>query len=320
MIRTRSWRTLATLVTTSALMLAALAGPALVSAAPAPLLIGKGDTIGQFPTTGAQPTEATYNAPVRFDVWAKNDGSSNISKLFLTAMTTGTFDEVEVVNDGTTGGCLPGSTSGVALECSWPNGVNPGATIKVTLILLTPSSGSKMDVDWEWSTTGFVVDTRGKNKSHGDAFQLMDTVALDGNTSTFNGRYVKNGDTGTVGTSGDLTRQNPQITTVYPPVQGIGVTVREETNLTQCTELYGNSCFGQAVALNVNNGQIYSQGFRVDITFNVNKPGANFIHFYDTPKTVGGVTVYYEDITTTCNANHSNAPCKTVTTANGKTF
>ncbi|HKO34200.1 MAG TPA: hypothetical protein VJY85_10685, partial [Candidatus Limnocylindria bacterium] len=46
-----------------------------------------------------------------------------------------------------------------------------------------------------------------------------------------------------------------------------------------------------------------------------------FIHFFDEPKLdEDGNEIFYEDITTTCNATHSNAPCKSVTTANGNTF
>ena len=75
------------------------------------------------------------------------------------------------------------------------------------------------------------------------------------------------------------------------------------------------------MALNVNNGEPYSQGFRVDITFNVNKPGANFVHIFDEPKfDEDGNEILYEDITETCNANHTNLPCKSVTTSQGNTF
>ena len=308
MIRTRSARTLATISLTASFVLAAMAGPALVSAAPAPLQIGYGPGFDTTLTTGRVQPKAAPGFNAAFDIWARNTGPSNISKLFLTGITTGTFKEVTLVNTGTTGSCAAGpGTNDVELQCSWTSGVPRGATIQIRVVFTTPSSGQSMPVDFEWSTSGFVS---GKNNSHGDAFQQLDSVPLDGNINVYNGGYLATGDSVIVATSAALNRNNPQSTKITAPETGIPVSAAEDNDISQCTALFGNNCFGQAIVLNVNNGKVYADGFRVDVVYNRKKADAQFVHFFDN----GG-----SENLGTCAATPV-APCAMVTTQGQTTF
>jgi hypothetical protein len=314
MIRNRSTRVLATLGVTLSLTLAAVAGPAMVSAAPAPLLTGYGpvvDTSTTAPTTGAVPLTVAPGNFAAFQIWAKNDGPSNIPSLFLTGLTAGEFEDVFVTFAGAPldESCAEGPEDGAELQCGWTQ-VVPGTEILITVVFKTPGSGATMPVDFEWSTVGFVEAGKGKNKSRGDAFQQMDSVALNGNDKVFDGGYIV--DDPIIETNASLNRQNPQYTKVTAPETGIGVTVEELNDISFCQAAFGQSCFGQAVALNVNNGALYDDpGFTVEIGYNFNKPNASFLHQLDSGATF--------DITETCNDALSNVPCKIVTSSMGKT-
>ena len=61
---------------------------------------------------------------------------------------------------------------------------------------------------------------------------------------------------------------------------GIPVGAAEDSSISQCAALF-NDCFGQAIVLNVNNGKVYADGFRVDVVYNQRKSDAQFIHFFD---------------------------------------
>ena len=289
------------------MMVAALAGPALVSAAPAPLLIGYGPGFDTTLTTGSLQPEVAPGNNAAFEIWAKNTGPSNISKLFLTGLTKGTFKEVTLVNTGTTGSCAAGpGVDDVQLKCSWTTGVNPGATIQIRVVFKTPASGTSMPVKFEWSTSGFVS---GKNKSHGDAFTQADTVGLNGNINVFNGGYLTAGDSLIVATSAALNRNNPQSTKIFAPESGIPVSAAEDNNISECTALF-DDCFGQAIVLNVNNGKVYAGGFQVDVVYNKKQSDAEFIHFFNE----GG----FEELAQ-CAATPV-APCYSLTTQGNQTF
>ncbi len=124
------------------------------------------------------------------------------------------------------------------------------------------------------------------------------TVTVE-NDADFGASYPQNiGDV--IADNQSLSRNNPQATKITSPAVDIIVTVGEDSDISACQGLFGMDCFGQGSLINVGNGQPFSQGFKVEISFNQNKPGADFVHFFDNGQ--------YEDITTTCNADHSNAP------------
>jgi hypothetical protein len=274
----RSVRLPATIWLTLALALGALAAPALVSAKPAPLQFGVGTGFDTTKTTGAMPQTVSPGSTVAFEVWARNIGGSNISKLFLTARTTAAFDSVTWINSGNTAGtCSPGTGGGVALRCNWKP-FKPGASVRVRLVLTAPASGSALPVNFEWSSTGFVT---GGNNSHGDLFTKNDSAALNGDTNSFAGRYIKKDASKVVETNQDLGEGNPQSTKITAPVDEIPVIAAEDDDLTDCQELFGEDCFGQATIINVNAGQVYPDGFTVEVVYLGEFPDADFIHFLD---------------------------------------
>jgi hypothetical protein len=272
----RSFRASATMAVTLALILGALAAPALVSAKPAPLTFGFGPGFDQSLETGALPTEVSPGSTVAFEVWARNSGKSNIAKLFLTVSTEAAFEGVIVTNAGKTSGSCSASSGGIALKCSWKP-FKPGASTHVRVILNAPESGSSLPVNFEWSSNGYVL---GGNNSHGDLFTADDSAALNGNLDMFAGRYVIGANL-VVQTNPDLGEGNPQSTKIIAPTNGIPVTAGEDNNLSECEELFGEDCFGQASVLNVNNGQTFPGGFTVEVVYVGEFPDAQFVHFFD---------------------------------------
>lgn len=307
MIRKKSTRVLATLGVTVSLALTAIAGPALVSAAPAPLTIGYGANPDANPpaTTGRLPAMVTPGNNVAFQVWARNDGSSNISKLFLTGLTAAEFVSVTVTNTGTTGTCAEGPEGESELQCSWL-GVGPGATIKVFLIVRTPvTTNSSMPIDFEWSTTGYVTPAPGKkNNSHGDAFTQMDSVALNGDRDHFHGGYFQA--PATVATNPAVTRQNPQSTAVpaFNAFTSGPLTVQEVPgNTYACPDeviALGGTCRGEWSIINVNGGEPFAGGFEIQIRLDGSVAGGNiqslrFAHVLD-DDTVNLITATCSDL------------------------
>ena len=274
----RTVRLPATISLTLALALGALAAPALVTAKPAPLQFGVGTDFDTTKTTGARPQMVSPGSTVAFEVWARNIGGSNISKLFLTARTAAAFDSVTVINDGNTAGsCGAGPGGGVALQCKWKP-FKPGASTRVRLILTAPASGSSLPVNFEWSSTGFVP---GGNNSHGDLFTKNDSAAVNGDIDSFAGRWVKAGSANlVVQTNPNLSNGNPQSTKIMAPTSGIPVTAGEDSNLSDCQEFF-DGCFGQASVLNVNDGAIFPGGFTVEVVYKGKFPYAEFVHFFD---------------------------------------
>jgi hypothetical protein len=269
----------ATVGLTLALAFGALAAPAVVSAKPAPLEFGVGTGFDTTKTTGAMPQMVSPGSLVAFEVWARNVGKSNISKLFLTARTDAAFDSVTVTNTGkTAGSCSPGSDDGIALQCKWKP-LKPGASVRVRLILSAPESGSSLPVNFEWSSTGYVT---GGNNSHGDLFTKDDSAALNGDINTFAGRWVKAGDENLiVQTNPALSNSNPQSTKIIAPTDAIPVTAGEDNDLSECEALFGEDCFGQASVLSVNAGQVYPGGFTVVVVYKGKFPYAEFVHILD---------------------------------------
>ena len=279
MIWNRSIRVSATIGLTLALALGALAAPAFVSAKPAPLEFGVGTGFDTSKNTGAMPQMVSPGSTVAFEVWARNKGGSNISKLFLTARTNAAFDSVTVINTGkTAGSCSPGTGAGIALMCSWKP-LKPGASVRVRLILTAPASGSSLPVNFEWSSTGFV---RGGNNSHGDLFTKDDSAALNGDINSFAGRWLKSGTENLiVQTNPALSNGNPQSTKITAPTDGIPVTAGEDNDLSDCQELFGEDCFGQASVINVNDGETFPGGFTVEVVYKGKFPYAEFVHILD---------------------------------------
>lgn len=276
MMRIRAFRGPVALALTLALTLM-LAAPALVSAKPAALAFGFGPIVGGSLPSGALPAAASPGSKVAFDIWARNGGKSNISKLFLTATTTGTFHSVTVTNfNGAKGSCGPGPGNGVELSCSWKP-LSKGGAVQVRVVFTTPSTGDSMPVLFEWSSSGYVP---GSNNSHGDLFVQTDSVALNGDANLFAGGFLTTGDDPVVQTNPALGEGNPQSTKITSPAFNIPVTAGENNDISDCEEVF-EECFGQASIISVNNGQTFPGGFTVHIVYNAKHYYAQFVHFFD---------------------------------------
>jgi hypothetical protein len=296
MIRTRSARTLATLGVTVSLALTAIAGPVMGAQASA-----------TFSAT-AVLQDVTPSGFVAYDVsfdLAEGE-TSNLSQLFLTATTPNGWDLVGIESGSgfTASEC---DDTGTDLTCSFGGMAPADPAIIMRVVYQVGTNTGPATVHFLFNTTGVSADK--KKNSHGDSYDAFDEINVE-NNADLGGSYVQNtGDI--VQNDQDVSRRNPQSIKVTSPAADIPITVNEDTNISDCTALFGNACFGNANVLNVNNGTSYAPGgFKVEIVYNVVKPGASFIHFFDN----GG-----SENLVTCGATPV-APCAKVVTANGKTF
>jgi hypothetical protein len=315
MIPTRSPRTLTAIWLALALALAAMAGPGTILAAPKP----SGMVSVSAP---ASPPTVTHGRHVVFDATFTNSPNpSNFAQFFLTAQTPGDGGpgEAALVDAVPSQGTCDTTTGD--LSCTL-GAVNSGATVIVSVIYLTPTSGSSLAVDFEFTSTGDTgSDTPGR--SHGDAYPVTGTVDLR-TSDDFSGGYLHTGESKFVSDLQTFSRRNPQWTAVNAPELGIGVSVGELIGAgPPCPGESAASCFGQWSAIYVAGGDVYPNGFAVQIGYDANKPAANFVHLFDAGVTDPITGLPYELITNTCSSENPAAaelPCKIVTTSMGDTF
>ena len=236
MLWNRSIRVSSTIGLTLALALGALAAPAFVSAKPAPLEFGVGPGFDTAKTTGAMPLMVSPGSTVAFEVWARNKGGSNIAKLFLTARTDAAFDGFVLTNTGNTkGSCSGGPGGGVALRCSWKP-FKPGAT---TRVLPDPHRAGErrliagqLRVEQHGLRRGPQQQPRRpvhQERQRGDerrCRRVRRPLDQAGQHRTL-----------VVQTNQDLGEGNPQSTKVHAPKDDIPVTVAEDDDISDCTEL-----------------------------------------------------------------------------------
>lgn len=293
----RTSRPLGALSVASILVALAAAGP--VSATAAPL---------QFTITNLQPGQVVTQGQVAaFHVIATNPSTntSNISQLFLTERSGASVYGISPAG-GDRGGC---TTSGQLL-CSF-GALRPGQTIEFTVALTAPTGSGTWHVDFEFSSTGYVI---GKNKSHGDLFiQMYDlTTPSTGSTVDTAGTYVWD----TAHQSfhnglalGATNKQSTSVTvfdTTFPASAADGSTLTFvcDQNLT-CPGTF----FGQVSQIDVDNGANHT----IHVVMQLYKPGKN-------PSQVSGIYHQYTDssgnlvdetITTVCDSASapSTIPC-----------
>jgi hypothetical protein len=313
MIPKRSPRSLTAVWLALALALAAIAGPGTVLAAPKPSVMV---------SAPASPPTVTHGRHVVFDATFTNSPNrSNFAQFFLTAETPGDGGSGEAVlvdASPSQGSC---DTTTGDLSCTL-GAVNAGATVTVSVIYLTSSSGTSMSVDFDFTSTGNTgSDTPGR--SHGDVYPVTGTVDLR-TSDDFSGAYLHTGESTVVSDLQTFSRRNPQWTAVNAPELGIGVSVGELSGAgPTCPGESAASCFGQWSAIYVAGGDVYPNGFAVQIGYDANKPAANFVHLFDAGVTDPITGLPYELITNTCSSENPAAaelPCKIVTTSMGDTF
>jgi hypothetical protein len=227
-------------VVTGAVLAAMLIGPATVSAA----------TPGwEFTNLKLLPDTVTPGASAGYSFTIHNGGSSNISHLYLN-------DSVQaaptyfVNSRGTV--CQQSPT----LFCSF-GALNAGDTIDVTVAYATPTTGSAFSVIFQLNSNGASFNDKGGN-SHGDTLSSeKQTTALNSNKN-FAGRFDL--DATDVATDQDLSKKNPQASTVTPPVGNIAVTVEDGlvtfggAGTDPCGTAALAHCIGDWARLNVNDG------------------------------------------------------------------
>jgi hypothetical protein len=299
MIRNRPQRALATLALTFALAASALVGPAAVLAAQADAIFSATPVLDRVsPSTDEQASYIGYDLSFRVDPAE----TSNLSQLYLLATTPAGWD-LWTVDGATRPGC--GADASGNLFCSFGAIDAQDDPIELTVVYKVGEQTGNANIDFAWNTTGVAGDR--KKKSHGDSYISSTTVSVE-NDANFGASYPQNiGDV--VGDATNLGRNNPQYTKVTSPAADIIVTVGEDSEISQCTELFGG-CFGQASVLNVDNGNPNLGTFTVQIGINVNKPNGQFVHFFDDGT--------YEELGS-CGETPV-APCASVTTSQGKTF
>jgi uncharacterized repeat protein (TIGR01451 family) len=309
MIPKRSPRALLALWFTIALVLSAVAGPALTAAA----------TPQVFLTVVASPPEASQGAMVGFTITVDNRGNSNSSQSAVDA----------TIPTGTTyAGVYPSSTScstATAGHVVCTLGGIPGHT-SVTFALAfqtTASTPTPVSTTVNGQTTGTPGDPGGN--SHGDQFNgspATSSITLTASSGDFSGRFVTGDlfvqDTQTVGSS------NLQATKLKAPGIGIGVSVKDGAgvpNLGNCT-LGPSVCgllFGQNSQIYVAGNSTFATAFPVTVTFSkfeipggINETNIAIYHTWS-----DGTSVFEETISTRCTYDAlgapTNAQCLTAT-------
>jgi hypothetical protein len=258
MIRTRSARTLATLLVTVSMALAALAGPVTVLAA-----TPSWEDLGIV----ALPTEVTPGATAAYALKIKNKGPSNISQLFLI---TADGSPTPTFASPSQGSCTLASPMVCTLGSLRKNGV---AT--VVIAFNTPDDGStEFSVDFEWNTTG--LGSGDNDQSHGDAIDKTGTTALNPDATNFAGRFLLA--PGFVENSQSLTSTNPQTVRLDIPQANIPATVEDGPGVTPGPCPTGETCAGWA-ELHVNQGLPFNFTAFMQLDSSLGLPNANNIEF-----------------------------------------
>jgi hypothetical protein len=227
---------------------------------------GTDRTASPLPTTGQSSTTVAAGKEVGFYTWLWNADTSNMSQLYVTA----TFDGAsagatyQIKNAAgivvRSGSCAPAA----ALDCS-VGPLNSGNTIYVTAAFTTNASakdGSNAPITIEYNTTG---TPPGKNNSHGDAKQLLDSIGISSNPDA-DGDFNLNNPVGlNIADNQSVSNKNPQATSASVVSLGIGGSVGETagTNTICDTSLLTNppvwfSCSlltSQTSAIQIGNGK-----------------------------------------------------------------
>lgn len=293
MIRNRSSRVLATLGVSISLALGALA-PVTVLAAQAQ---------ADFSSTAVLDA-VSPDGFIAYDVsFVLADGeTSNLAQLFMQATTPADWDLVGIESGAFPGTC---NDTGTDLACTFGSYGPDDDAITMRVVYQVDDSLGDVTVEFKFNTTGVSGDK--KKRSHGDDYIAADPISISDN-GEYAGSYVQTA--GAIVANDPLSRRNDQSVAVHAPVADIPVSLNEDDDLADC-QAEQTGCFGNGVILNVGGGADFAPGgFQVDISYNVNKPGAEFIHFFNDGT--------FENLAP-CGETPV-APCASVMTAQGKTF
>ena len=219
-----------------------LIGPATVSAA---------QPGWQFTNIALLPSAVSPGSSAGYSFTIHNGGTSNISQLFLTDSVKAPTTYV-VNSRGTVCQLSP------TLFCSF-GALNAGADIDVTVAYATPTSGSSFDVTFQLNSNGASFNDKGGN-SHGDTLSSDKLSTVLSPDKNFAGQFSLDGTD--VANGQDLSKKNPQATTVTPPVSKIPVTVEDGlvtfpgTGADPCGTASLPHCIGDWARVNVDNGAV----------------------------------------------------------------
>jgi hypothetical protein len=218
------------------LLLIATLLPAGALAAPPDWTVGHGtDSFADpQPDSGASSSFVSAGKKVGFFEWLRNDGTSNISQLFLTATTTTAAPVASaswVIKDSDGNPIRSGTCpTATPLNCSF-GALNPTQTVYVVVAFTTSASlsdGASQAVRFEFNTTG---RPPGKNSSHGDFITLSDSVGISKNGDAA-GDFNIDAQTFTVADNQKVTGNNAQATSVTFSGVLVGAAVGDSPNLT----------------------------------------------------------------------------------------
>ncbi len=181
-----------------------------------------------------------------FAIHIVNSGPSNISSLYLV---TNVADAAAWVSDSR---C---TTTG-SLVCSF-GAVNAYTTVDLTVAYRVPFSNGGTKITFELNTTGNVP---GKNNSHGDAFDMPQTVSLLTGRDQAASYIVADA---TVQNDQSLDKRNPQATSVVSPAAHIPVVVEDGSGVSFTCSGCNRTQFGQWSRVSVNAGQPFDAPFKV---------------------------------------------------------
>ncbi len=227
-------------------------------ASPAPLLVDG---------TNLSPDVVSNGSLGAFQVTATNPdwNTSNIAQLYLVETSAASVYTVHT----TQGEC----TQTGQLKCDFGQ-LRVGETVTVTVALTAPSApASDWNVDFEFATTGYVTDQKGKNQSHGDAWSVPYTITLAGPNSDSAGTYVVDGNQQTIHNGlalGNSNKQSTQITvfdTLFPASLQDHLPTGCITGSTICP----SSFFGEASQLSVDGGANHL----IHVVIVMYRPGVN---------------------------------------------
>jgi hypothetical protein len=223
------------------------------SALLATLLLGVGAVTATPPawtaTATSVPGSVTPGNYALYVVTVTNNGSSNISQLYLTA----SVSDLPFSVSPSAGSCTTGGT----LFCSLGALRAQGGTDTINVVYKTPSTGSSYDITFQFNTSGSTFTDK-KKTSHGDTLNDPVSTPLDG-SADFTGGYVVFGGTSFSTATGDV-----QQTTVSSPTTNIPVTVQESAggSTSQCAS---GTPVGELATVNVGGGATFASPFETTL-------------------------------------------------------
>jgi hypothetical protein len=256
----------------------------------------------------ASPSQVTAGDTVQIITTFVNDGSSNISQLYLNMAKPDGWT-LQSVSAPSPVACTPVTTD--PLMCSY-GAVNAHTTVIVSAIYQTSTTAGTQRITALWNTTG--VSNTDPKKSHGDSISRFADVSLVAATSTSNfaGRYVVTPSQQTVANGLALGSSNKQSTQVTVTITGLPVTVLD--GFKGCDNGLEATCptgiFGETSEINVNNGA--DTPIQVTIveykTVNASKVHGVYHSWLGSDN-----VIHSENITAVCGTQPAGEPCYTAT-------